>query len=167
MTSVGCHWLTRPVAIPFVMCRCEEVTKDAIETKGRLTVEEAITAAKIRKCPKCKNPFIKGDGCNKILCGCGTLSCYLCGQLISGYDHFCQTPHCKHESCNKCLLYTNTEKDDEVAMRTAGLSAASNVKAKMAEIASKDVNIDVESILKKPTANAVPNPSQLRGAPTL
>jgi hypothetical protein len=41
-------------------------------------------------------------------------------------------------------------------MKKAGLSAASDVKVKMAEITSKHVNIDVESILKQPTAKAVP-----------
>lgn len=150
-----------------MVCRCEEVTKDAIETKGRLTVEEAITAAKIRKCPKCNNPFIKSDGCNKIRCGCGALSCYLCSQVITGYDHFCQAPHCTHESCNKCRLYSDTEKNDEVAMRTAGISAANEVQAKIAEIASKHVNIDVESILKKPPAQAVPKSTQPGGARNL
>jgi hypothetical protein len=45
--------------VPF---RCEEVEKDKKETSGRLTVEEAISAAKIRHCPKCRKPFIKSDG---------------------------------------------------------------------------------------------------------
>jgi TRIAD3 protein (E3 ubiquitin-protein ligase RNF216) len=35
-----------------VPLRCDEVEKET-ETKGRLTVEEAISNAKIRKCPKC------------------------------------------------------------------------------------------------------------------
>jgi len=42
-------------------CSCDEIEK-ASETKGRITVEEAITAAKIRKCPKCGKGFIKSDG---------------------------------------------------------------------------------------------------------
>jgi hypothetical protein len=55
---------------------CDEVEKGNV-TKGRLLVEEAISAAKIRKCPNCKKAFIKSDGCNKITCGCGTKSCYI------------------------------------------------------------------------------------------
>lgn len=45
------------------------------ETKGRVTVEEAISQAKIRHCPKCKKAFLKESGCNKMTCGCGTKSC--------------------------------------------------------------------------------------------
>ena len=54
--------------------RCDEVEKKE-ETKGRITVEEAISQAKIRNCPKCKKAFLKESGCNKITCGCGHKSC--------------------------------------------------------------------------------------------
>lgn len=68
---------------------CDEVEKEA-ETKGRLTVEEAISQAKIRHCPRCKKAFVKESGCNKISCGCGTKICYICRKTIDGYGHFCQ-----------------------------------------------------------------------------
>jgi len=53
--------------ISLVRYSCEEVKEEA-ETKGRVTVEEAITAAKIRKCPNpnCFQTFIKSEGCNKV-----------------------------------------------------------------------------------------------------
>lgn len=121
--------------------RCEEVEKEA-ETQGRLTVEEAITAAKIRKCPKCKKGFVKSDGCNKVVCGCGTKVCYVCRSSIRDYSHFCQTPHCQHKTCKKCPLYTKTEEDDARAMKEAGLKAAEG----------QEVQVDVEGILKDPQA---------------
>ena len=49
--------------------RCDEVeTKH--ETSGRNKVEEAMTNAVIRKCPRpmCRKPFMKTGGCNKITC---------------------------------------------------------------------------------------------------
>jgi hypothetical protein len=49
--------------------RCDEVeTKN--ETTGRNKVEEAMSNAVIRKCPRpfCRKPFMKTDGCNKITC---------------------------------------------------------------------------------------------------
>lgn len=119
--------------------KCSEVEKEE-QKKGRLTVEEAITAAKIRKCPKCGKGFIKSDGCNKVRCGCGIHVCYVCRIAINNYNHFCQTPHCEHKKCKKCPLYTKSEEDDERAMKEAGLKAAK----------SQDVDVDVESILKKP-----------------
>ncbi|RXW21458.1 hypothetical protein EST38_g4397 [Candolleomyces aberdarensis] len=35
--------------------------------------------------------FVKEDGCNKMQCPwCKTLSCYVCRQVIDGYEHFDQ-----------------------------------------------------------------------------
>lgn len=52
-------------------------------------IEEAMTAALIRRCPKCTEPYIKSDGCNKISCpSCHTLSCFICGKVVAGYQHF-------------------------------------------------------------------------------
>ncbi|EJD07122.1 uncharacterized protein FOMMEDRAFT_75478 [Fomitiporia mediterranea MF3/22] len=66
--------------------------KEADEDRGldaRHKVEEAMTEALMRNCPKCKKAFIKEDGCNKMRCPtCGTLICYACRQVITGYDHF-------------------------------------------------------------------------------
>jgi TRIAD3 protein (E3 ubiquitin-protein ligase RNF216) len=148
----SCRSCGEPSHIPL---RCDEVEKDK-ETKGRLTVEEAITAAKIRKCPKCAQGFIKSDGCNKIRCGCGAFVCYVCRAKIKDYSHFCQTPHCEHQACRKCPLYTKSEEDDARAMREAGLSAAKQVQTESeanVDPSGKDasaVQIDVDSILKEP-----------------
>jgi len=127
--------------------RCEEVEKQVV-TKGRLTVEEAISAAKIRNCPKCKKAFIKSDGCNKMRCGCGVYVCYVCRSVITGYEHFCQTPHCQHGNCKKCPLWTKAEEDDLRAMREAGIQAAEQVQA---EIKDPSLKIDVDTILKDPS----------------
>jgi hypothetical protein len=44
------------------------------------------------KCPNktCRVPIEKIDGCNKVICRCGTKMCYICGCDISdaGYNHF-------------------------------------------------------------------------------
>jgi hypothetical protein len=57
-------------------------------------------------------------------------------------------------------LHSNTEKGDEIAMKKAGLHAASEVKSKMAGVTSNEINIDVDSILKQPNASL-----QARGLP--
>ncbi len=56
----------------------------------RLKLEEALTLARVRVCPKCKNKFYKQDGdfpcrfdnatkvfvgCNKMTCPCGASIC--------------------------------------------------------------------------------------------
>lgn len=69
---------------------CEESRKD----KGlseRHQVEEAMSKALIRKCPKCQVQIVKEFGCNKMTCTkCRTLMCYICRKDITkdSYRHF-------------------------------------------------------------------------------
>lgn len=157
-----CRNCGEPAHIPL---KCSEVEK-AHETKGRLKVEEAITAAKIRTCPKpgCGKKFVKEDGCNKMTCpSCSTWSCYICRALIPrnvSYAHFCQTAHCQHQACKKCPLYSKVEEDDKRAMREAGLQAAEEVRGERLPMpagngnpsgvaaAPAEVRVDVDSLLK-------------------
>jgi len=63
---------------------CAEASDDARLSKFH-AVEEAMSAALIRRCPKpgCGEPYVKESStCNKIVCSaCRTLSCYMCVQL--------------------------------------------------------------------------------------
>jgi len=59
--------------------RCEEVEKDAA-TKKRTKLEEKRTEALVRKCYKCKKPYVKMSGCNHITCSCGAQMCYMCSE---------------------------------------------------------------------------------------
>ncbi len=92
-----------------VPLKCSEVEKKG-QTSKRLSVEEAMTEARIRECPKCKTRFFKIEGCNKMTCTCNTLICYICRADVTkvGYAHFCQAAHCDHKTCGKCKLYTNS-----------------------------------------------------------
>ncbi|KAL7480174.1 hypothetical protein ACHAW6_006854 [Cyclotella cf. meneghiniana] len=128
--------------------RCDQVETKA-ETSGRNKVEEAMTNAVIRKCPRpfCRKPFMKTDGCNKITCSCGAFICYICRNEIPrnvGYNHFCQTPHCNHLSCKKCGLYTDAESSDKITLKKAAKDAAKSV----AE--GSNVEVDVDSLLRYP-----------------
>lgn len=140
---------------PHIPLRCDEVIQKKRQDEGRLKVEEAISEAKIRKCPKCQTSFVKSDGCNKMSCPCGVRMCYICrGQLNKKdpYSHFCQTPHCKHTSCGKCTLYSKADEDDERAMREAGISAAQAYRNQLSqEDQAVEVQINVDQILQGPT----------------
>ena len=138
--------------------KCSEVEKQT-ETDGRKKVEEAMSEARIRTCPKegCGNRFYKVDGCNKMTCPkCGAYSCYVCRALIPSnvsYLHFCQTAHCQHQSCGKCALYTNNHIDIQ-ATKEAGEKAAKEI----AENTNQGVNVNVDALLDKasPRRNRYP-----------
>ena len=128
-----------------------------METMGRLKVEEAISNARIRACPRpsCKKKFVKEHGCNKMTCPCGALVCYICRKEIDkeiGYKHFCQTALCDHKTCRKCLLHSNTQQDDELAMREAGIKAAEEVREGTLSQpnSSAEVRVNVDTMKKNP-----------------
>ena len=87
---------------------CDEVEKDA-EVAKRTFIENKMTEAMIRVCYRCKKPFIKQDGCNKMKCECGGTMCYLCRKPVTSYDHFVGeggTPNPPHQVCP---LWSNNE----------------------------------------------------------
>ncbi|GAB1193813.1 hypothetical protein APSETT444_003043 [Aspergillus pseudonomiae] len=62
---------------------------------ARHIVEEAMSEALIRNCPKCHVKIIKDMGCNKMICSrCLCVMCYLCKKDISReqYNHFGKPP---------------------------------------------------------------------------
>ncbi|EPQ53809.1 hypothetical protein GLOTRDRAFT_78895 [Gloeophyllum trabeum ATCC 11539] len=97
---------------------CKEVEDDK-KIDARHAVEEAMTKALMRNCPKCQKAFIKEYGCNKMTCPyCRTLSCYICRQIITGYEHFAHPPpYTGRQDSNKCALWDPVEKrhSDEVS----------------------------------------------------
>ncbi|KAI1505390.1 hypothetical protein F5X99DRAFT_279641 [Biscogniauxia marginata] len=95
---------------------CHESSLVALRTQ----VEQAMSMAVKRVCPRCNTSFVKTAGCNKLTCPCGYKMCYVCRKDIGtpneGYQHFCQ--HFRPEGdgrrckeCNKCNLWEaeNTE----------------------------------------------------------
>ena len=160
----SCRKCGRASHIPY---RCEEIEakeheeerKKKIHTdhkdQGRKKVEEAISDAKIRHCPKCSTAFIKSDGCNKMKCPCGILMCYICRKELDKHDpysHFCRAPHCDHKSCNTCRLYTNNEEDDKLAMKEAGVTALTEFNNQLRQDDDNDgdnvgIKINVNKIL--------------------
>merc|ERR1711937_618067 len=43
----------------------------------------------VKNCPTCGSAIEKTAGCNKMDCGnCHTKFCWLCEEIIDGYDHF-------------------------------------------------------------------------------
>ncbi|TFK18193.1 hypothetical protein FA15DRAFT_269541 [Coprinopsis marcescibilis] len=101
---VSCRLCRREEHVPK---SCKEVDEEE-RNAGRLAVENAMTKAVIRQCPRCSKPFIKEGGCNKMKCStCGTMSCYICRQIVENYDHFNRNSldPTNREDLGKCPLH--------------------------------------------------------------
>ncbi|CAF5216391.1 unnamed protein product, partial [Rotaria magnacalcarata] len=85
--------------------RCDEVEK-GIELEMRKFIEEHVTEAMIRKCPRCTQRFYKVEGCNKMTCSsCGLFICYVCRETINGYDHFTNNERCTLSNQSEKIHY--------------------------------------------------------------
>ncbi|XP_056359391.1 E3 ubiquitin-protein ligase RNF216 [Oenanthe melanoleuca] len=130
---------------------CEQLAeKDDI--KYRTSIEEKMTAARIRKCHKCGTGLIKSEGCNRMSCRCGAQMCYLCRVPINGYDHFCQhprSPGAPCQDCAKCSLWTDPTEDDEKIIHEIQKEAEEEQRKKNGENSFKRIGPPVEKPVEK------------------
>ncbi|KAJ7600679.1 hypothetical protein C8J56DRAFT_768631, partial [Mycena floridula] len=99
--------------------KCQKVVKGRSDLDEH-KVEEAMSNALVRKCPKCRMAFVKSEGCGK----CGTYSCYLCRKVVTSYDHFNRGGH-PDDNSRKCSLW-----DDPIG----GIEARHQAEARQAYI---------------------------------
>ncbi|KAH0329557.1 hypothetical protein KCU74_g5602, partial [Aureobasidium melanogenum] len=105
----------------------------------RHRIEEARSKALIRNCNKCKQAFIKSDGCNKMTCSqCGNLQCYLCGvNVTANYAHF-------NAPGSKCPVFSETISLDamhEQEVNAAAEAAQAEVLREHPELDKNDLDI--------------------------
>ncbi|KAJ1300746.1 hypothetical protein OPQ81_002389 [Rhizoctonia solani] len=133
---------------------CEEAEKDKA-LDGRHAIEEAMTKALMRNCPKCGQNFVKESGCNKMTCPkCRSLVCYVCRKLIQGYDHFDQTPQgaARNPKCKKCPLWESVEQRHAEDVKKAAEAAQEEYRRLNPEVREEDLAVDL------PQAPAPPPP---------
>ncbi|KAI1079143.1 hypothetical protein F5B20DRAFT_571157 [Whalleya microplaca] len=120
---VSCRLCRKETHIPKT---CEEVAIEEGGGDARHALEEAMSAALIRTCNKCRNPFMKEDGCNKILCTrCQTLHCYVCRKTITGYQHFNDKKRGGKDG--QCPLFDSTEERHQQEVERAEKEALEKV----------------------------------------
>ncbi|KAH9900729.1 hypothetical protein C8Q73DRAFT_786155 [Cubamyces lactineus] len=140
--AVTCRACKKPDHLPK---SCQEVADDK-KLDIRHAIEEAMTRALMRNCPKCQKAFIKEMGCNKMTCpNCGALSCYVCRKLIKGYDHFANPPpYHDQPDPKKCPLWDASVEgrhSDEVT--AAAKQAIEEYKRAHPELNEKDLAVDL------------------------
>ncbi|EMD32740.1 hypothetical protein CERSUDRAFT_99118 [Gelatoporia subvermispora B] len=124
---------------------CKEVEEDK-KLDVKHLIEEAMTRALMRNCPKCQKSFIKEMGCNKMTCpNCQTLSCYVCRQVINGYDHFNTIPgQAGPVDPNKCQLWdSSVEQRHNNEVSTAFKDAVEQVRREHPELTDEDLKVDL------------------------
>jgi TRIAD3 protein (E3 ubiquitin-protein ligase RNF216) len=127
---------------------CEENAKDN-GLSVRRQIEEAMSAALIRKCNKCGTPFVKEEGCNKMTCtrgGCYNVQCYVCSKSCS-YDHF--NDRSRGGKPGNCPLFESVEVRHEEEVRKAEKEALEKVRAEHPEYSVEDLKIKVSDNVKR------------------
>ncbi|KAF2189577.1 hypothetical protein K469DRAFT_562812 [Zopfia rhizophila CBS 207.26] len=139
--KTSCRLCDKETHIPM---SCEEAEKESKVTV-RHTLEEAMSKALIRFCNKCKHPFIKEYGCNKMTCtNCRNTQCYICSKDVSGYDHFSDNSH-----PNRCPLHDNVEARHEEEVKKAEAVALALLRAEHPDISEEELKIQVSDRVKQ------------------
>ncbi|KAJ3278034.1 hypothetical protein HK104_002728 [Borealophlyctis nickersoniae] len=133
---------------------CEEAAKDAA-LDVRHKIEEAMTEALLRECPKCKNKFYKTEGCNKMTCNCGQTMCYVCRQPIKDYNHFNQLPGgaANPKGKNLCPLWDDANVRNAQEVANAAQVAAREMQEQNPEVDAEHLKVDVPVV---PPAQVIP-----------
>ena len=111
-----------------------------------------MSAALIQVCNRCKKPFVKLSGCNKMTCSCGNLQCYVCGQNIKDYTHF-DGPKGDGKACP---LHENNDMRLQIKIQEAQKEAVKKVMEEGEGLDEEDVKVDLLEAVPQPIPPAVP-----------
>jgi len=150
---VSCRLCQKESHIPKT---CAEAADDC-GLSARRQVEEAMSAALIRRCNKCSTPFIKESGCNKMTCTksyCRNMQCYMCGKNCS-YDHFNDAG--RGGKPGNCPLWDKVDIEDhhETQVKEAQEKMRKQVLEEHPELDEETLDIKMsEEVKKKPQKRA-------------
>lgn len=133
---------------------CEEHAKEN-GLSIRRQIEEAMSAAMIRKCNKCGTPFVKEEGCNKMTCtrgGCRNIQCYVCSKSCD-YNHFNDTSRGGKDG--NCPLFESAEQRHIDEVNKAEKEALEKVLADHPEYTEEDLKVKMSENVKKDDARRI------------
>ena len=122
---------------------CAEYRKEH-GVSERHILEEAMTNAIIRTCPKCGVPIFKDGGCNKMVCSkCKAFVCDFCGKDISkeSYGHFENGAGSNPLGKKKCPTQDNTIARNAERIAEAEKEAMAKVRAENPDLSEEDLKI--------------------------
>ena len=127
---------------------------------SRHKVEEAMTAALVRSCNKCKKQFIKEHGCNKMTCpSCAHKQCYVCSESLTSYTHFDSHGVALTDPSQpkKCPLFDNVEERHEREVKEAAAAARAEVLKENPDVSEQDLEIKVSEVVQKAAHRRIRN----------
>jgi TRIAD3 protein (E3 ubiquitin-protein ligase RNF216) len=127
---------------------CEEFAKEN-GLSIRREIEEAMSAALIRRCNKCGTPFVKEEGCNKMTCtrnGCLNVQCYICSKSCQ-YDHFNNSS--RGGKSGNCPLFEDVNLRHDTEVKKAEKEALDKVRSEHPEYTEEDLKIKMSENVKK------------------
>ncbi|KAI0482209.1 hypothetical protein GGR56DRAFT_619038 [Xylariaceae sp. FL0804] len=138
--QVSCRLCRKETHVPKT---CAEAAAENDIDARRHEVEEAMSAALLRKCSKCQTPFLKSDGCNKITCTkCGITHCDVCRQPVTnGYAHFNDAT--RGGKNGQCALFDRTEERYQNEVRHAEEEARKRVAESNPQLDADQLQIKV------------------------
>ncbi|KAK3294290.1 uncharacterized protein B0H64DRAFT_183856 [Chaetomium fimeti] len=145
---ISCRLCRQETHIPKA---CEEAARERGHSARRV-IEEAMSAALIRKCNKCGTPFIKENGCNKMTCtrsGCRNVQCYVCSKSCD-YNHFDDAS--RGGKKGNCPLFDNVEDRHKNEVHTAEALARQQVAEENPEVGDELLHINFSERVKEDDA---------------
>lgn len=142
---ISCRLCKRESHIPKT---CEESAKER-GLSVRRQIEEAMSAALIRKCNRCGTPFVKEEGCNKMTCtrnGCFNVQCYVCSKSCS-YNHF--DDRGRGGKSGNCPLFESVYERHDNEVKKAEQEALAKVRADHPEFNDEDLKVKVSDLVKQ------------------
>ena len=138
--AVSCRFCKAVTHLPMT---CAEYKKEQ-GVSERHVLEEAMTNALVRECPKCKVPILKDGGCNKMTCSqCRTCVCDYCGKDITkeGYGHFENGVGRNPPARTKCPTQDDTHSRNKQRIAEAQKEAMAKIRTENPDISEEDLNI--------------------------
>ena len=138
---------------------CEEYRKEN-GLSERHTLEEAMTKALIRPCPKCNVPILKDGGCNKLVCTqCRCCVCDYCGKDItkSGYSHFAGNGG----RGQGCPPSDDTDRRNATRVNEAEKEAMAKIRLENPSLSEDDLRIKFSKEVQTKLASPPPRPNNV------
>ena len=151
-SRISCRICNKDTHIPLT---CEQAKKEN-GISERHVLEEAMSQALMKACPRCAKQIVKEDGCNKIKCPCGCTLCDCCGKDITleGYHHFDSNvnpvgggPSTRQK---KCPVYDDTHMRQAADIKKAEQEALEALKKENPDLDEDDLEIKFSEATRSP-----------------